>query len=68
MWTEIKKTKNLMIAETWKELFEGEGIPTLILPAEDKPMGTLLAAYHVYVPEYVPEDKKHVIEEILRKL
>ncbi|HEY95669.1 MAG TPA: hypothetical protein G4O15_12110 [Dehalococcoidia bacterium] len=64
MWTEIKKTKNLMIAETWKELFEGEGIPILILPAEDKPMGTLLAAYHVYVPE----DKKHVVEEILRKL
>ena len=53
-----------MIAETWKDLFEGEGIPTLILPAEDKPVGTLFAAYHVYVPE----DKKHVIDEILRKL
>jgi hypothetical protein len=64
MWTEIKRTKNLMIAETWKELFEGEGIPTLILPAEEKPVGTIFAAYHVYVPE----DKKHVIEEILRKL
>jgi hypothetical protein len=64
MWTEIKKTKNLIIAETWKELFEGEGIPTLILPAGDKPVGTLDADYNVYVPE----DKKHVIEEILRKL
>lgn len=64
MWIEIKKANNLMIAETWKEFFEGEGIPTRLLPAEDKPMGTLLAAYNVYVPE----DKKHVIEEILRKL
>jgi hypothetical protein len=64
MWTEIKKTNNFITAETWKELFEGEGIPTRILPAEDKPMGTLLAAYRVCVPE----DKKHVIEEILRKL
>jgi len=64
MWVEIKQAKNLMIAETWKELFEGEGIPTRILPAEGKPMGMELAAYHVYVPE----DKKHVIEEVLRKL
>ena len=53
-----------MMAETWKELFEGEGIPTRIMPAEDKPMGTELAAYRVYVPE----DKKHVIEEVMRKL
>lgn len=64
MWVKIKDTKNLMIAETWKELFEGEGIPTRILPAEDKPMGTELAAYRVYIPE----DKKHIIEEVLRKL
>jgi len=64
MWVEIKKAKNLTIAETWKELFEGEGIPTRIMPAEDKPMGTERTAYRVYVPE----DKKHVIEEVLRKL
>ena len=64
MWVEIKEAGNLMIAEMWKELFEGEGIPTLILPAEEKPVGTLFASYHVYVPE----DKKHVIDEILRKL
>ncbi len=64
MWVEIKQTKNLMIAETWKELFEGEGIPTQILPASDKPVGTELAPYRVLVPE----DKKHVIDEVLRKL
>jgi hypothetical protein len=64
MWTEIKKTKNLVIAETWKELFEGEGIPARIMPDSDAPMGTQLAPYRVLVPE----DKKHVIEEVLRKL
>ena len=64
MWTEIKKAKNLMIAETWKELFEGEGIPTRILPDSDEPMGKQLAPYRILIPE----DKKHVIKEVLRKL
>lgn len=64
MWVKIKETKNLMTAETWKEFFEGEGIPTRVLIAEDKPLGTELAAYNIYIPE----DKKHVIEEVLRKL
>ncbi len=64
MWIEIKSTKSLMIAETWKELFEGEGIPTHILPASGEPVGKELAVYRVLVPE----DKKHVIEEVLRKL
>ena len=64
MWTEIKQVKTLMIAETWKELFEGEGIPTRILPASGEPMGKELATYRVLVPE----DKKHVIDEVLRKL
>ena len=64
MWVEIKQTKNLMIAETWKELFEGEGVPTRILPDSGLPMGQELAPYRVLIPE----DKKHVIEEVLRKL
>jgi hypothetical protein len=64
MWVEIKKAKNLMIAETWKELFEGEGIPTRLLPDSDQPMGKEEAPYRVLIPE----DKKHVIEEVLRKL
>ena len=64
MWVEIKQTKSLMIAETWKELFEGEGIPARILPVSDKPMGTELAPYKVIVPE----DKKHIIDEVMRKL
>ena len=64
MWVEVKKAHSLMVAEMWKELFEGEGIPTRILPASGKPIGQELATYLILVPE----DKKHVIEEILRKL
>ena len=64
MWVEIKKTRNLMMAEMWKELFEGEGIPTRIMPLSGEPPGRELTAYRVLVPE----DKKHVIEEVLRKL
>ncbi len=64
MWIEIKKTKNLMLAETWKELFEGEGIPTRIMPVSGLPMGQELADYSILVPR----DKEHVIKEVLRKL
>ncbi len=64
MWVEIKKAQNLMMAEMWKELFEGEGIPARILPASGKPIGQELATYLILVPE----DKQHVIEEVLRKL
>ncbi len=64
MWTEVKKAQSLMIAEMWKELFEGEGIPTRILPASGKPIGQELATYRVLVPK----DKEHVIREVLRKL
>ena len=64
MWVEIKKTKNLMLAETWKELFEGEGIPTRIMPVSGLPMGQELADYSILVPR----DKEHVIKEVLRKL
>ena len=64
MWTEVKKVNSLMIAEMWKELFEGEGIPTRILPESGEAPGRELATYRVLVPE----DKKHVIEEVLRKL
>ena len=64
MWTEVKKAPNLMMAEMWKELFEGEGIPTRILPVSGEAPGGELTAYRILVPE----DKKHIIEEVLRKL
>ena len=64
MWVEVKKAQNLIMAEMWKELFEGEGIPTRILPVSGEAPGPELTAYRVLVPQ----DKKHIIEEVLRKL
>lgn len=62
MWVEFKTVPNLMSAEMWKELFEAEGIPTRILP-EGSESGEK-AKYRVLVPEL----KKHLIEDILRKI
>ena len=64
MWIEVKKAKSLMVAEMWKELFEGEGIPSRILSTAGKPSGREFADYRVLVPQ----DKEHIIEEVLRKL
>ena len=64
MWSEIKTSPNLAIAEMWKEYFEGEGIPTQILPITGEAPGRELVAYRILVPV----DKKHLIEEILRTL
>ena len=64
MWVEIKKAPNLMIAEMWKEFFEGEGIPTRIMPESGLPIGQEAAAYRILVPQ----DKEHVTSEVLRKL
>ena len=66
MWVEVKKAPNLMMAEMWKEFFEGEGVPTRILPAtgDITDIGDEFVAYQVLVPN----DKTHIIEEILRKV
>ena len=64
MWVSIRKANSLMMAEMWKELFEGEGIPTRILPVSGEAPGRELTTYRILVPE----DKKHVVEETLRKL
>jgi len=54
----------MMIAEMWKELFEGEGIPTRLLTDPDSSGGVETSAYRVLVPQ----EKQHVVEEILRKV
>jgi hypothetical protein len=64
MWVEVKQAKSLMTAEMWKEFFEGEGIPTRILPVAGEPSDRELASYSILVPK----DKEHVIQEVLRKL
>jgi len=62
MWTEIKVAPNLVIAEMWKEFFEAEGIPTRLLP-QGHEVGDRVP-YRVLVPEL----KKHLVEDILRKV
>ena len=64
MWVKVKSAPNLMIAEMWKEFFEGEGIPTRILHESNNIDSKELAEYRVLVSE----EKVHVIEEVLRKL
>jgi hypothetical protein len=64
MWIEVKQAKSLALAEMWKEFFEGEGIPTRILPLPGEPRDREIAAYSILVPR----DKEHVIQEVLRKL
>lgn len=63
MWVQVKSAPNLIIAEMWKEFFEGEGIPTRILPEPGR-FPSELASYRVLVSQ----EKVHVIEEVLRKL
>jgi len=53
-----------MTAEMWKEFFEGEGVPSRILPAAGEAMGQEVATYRILVPQ----DKVHIIEEVMRKL
>jgi len=64
MWVQVKSAPNLMMAEMWKEFFEGEGIPTRILPAPDEPGIGGSPSYHVLVSQ----ERVHVVEEVLRKL
>jgi hypothetical protein len=53
-----------MIAEMWKELFEGEGVPTRLLAEGERPGKAEFATYHILIPK----EKEHVVQEILRKV
>ncbi len=64
MWVEIKQADNLLLAEMWVELLQGEGIPTLLVPAGGGAPVRELTRYQVMVPS----DKVHVAEEVLRKI
>ena len=48
----------------WKEAFEGEGIPARIMPVSGLPMGQETGG----IFDLVPQDKEHVIKDVLRKL
>ena len=65
MWTELTTAPNLMVAEMWKDFFDAEAVIAFIAPA-----GTDWEGLSADQPRriMVPLDKKHVAEEVLRKL
>ena len=64
MWVEYRAAPNLMIAEMWKDVLEGDGLPAHILPVGD----ILTWGERVPFKVYVPKGREHVADEILRKL
>ena len=64
MWVQVKSAPNLIMAEMWKEFFEGEGIPTRLLPDPEKPGSRERSGYIVLVSQ----ERVHVIKEVLSKL
>ncbi len=64
MWVEYKRTQTLKIAESWKNLLDGEGLPAKILPVGD----ILDWAEDVPFMVMVPKGREHVVDEIIRKL
>ena len=64
MYVDYKKAPNLAIAEMWKDVLEGEGLPTKILPEGD----ILTWGERVSFRVMVPLGREHVADEILRKL
>ncbi len=64
MWVEYKRTQTLRIAESWKNLLDGEGLPAKILPVCD----ILDWSENVPFMVMVPKGREHVADEIIRKL
>jgi hypothetical protein len=64
MWVEVKTASNLIIAEMWKEYFEGEGIPAKLVRDPGNYTSKELSSYRIMVTQ----EKVHVVEEVLRKL
>jgi hypothetical protein len=64
MWADYRKTKNLLSAEMWKSLLEGEGLPAKILPVGNILDWTEESEFKLLVPK----GREHVADEILRKL
>ena len=59
MWKEVKRENTLTAAKKLKDLLEKRNVPARLLP----PKGPEEGSYAVLVPE----DKEHLILEILRK-
>jgi len=61
---EFKKVPNLMVAEMWKDVLEGDGLPVKIVPDGD----ILTWSERVPFKVLVPKGREHVADEIMRKL
>ena len=64
MYVEYRRAPSLMAAEMWKNVLEGEGLPTKILPDGDILEWGELASFIILVPR----GREHVADEILRKV
>ena len=64
MWVDYRTVSNLMVAEMWRDVLEGDGLPTKILPKEDILTWGERKTFRVLVPK----GREHVADEILRKL
>ena len=64
MWVEYRTAPNLMMAEMWKDVLEGDGLPAKILPVGDIMEWSERIPFKIYVPL----GREHVADEILRKL
>jgi len=63
-WVEFRRVRGRMLAEMWRDLFEGEGLPCHLLPEGDIRDGEEEGVFRVLVPR----GREHVAEEILRKI
>jgi|TARA_B100001750_G_scaffold243187_1_gene257937 hypothetical protein len=64
MWVDYIRVNNLMIATMWKDVLEGDGLPTHILPADNIVDWSEVGSFRVLVPK----GREHVADEIIRKL
>ncbi len=62
MWAQIRVARNLLVAETWRELLENQGIPSKIWPLDGQSHGASLADYQVLVPN----DRLRVAEMVVK--
>ena len=64
MWADYLEAPNLMIAQMWRDVLDGEGLPTRIMPKGD------ITDWSEYKPfrVLVPVGRHHVADEIIRKL
>ena len=53
-----------MIAEMWKDLLEGDGLPTRIIPEDNILLSGEMSVFKVLVPK----GREHVADEILRNI